>query len=149
MGDNMIPQNLKKTREDLELKQKDLAKFFKLAPSTISGWEIGKDTIPIKRLIKYANHFNLSLDYLFGITDINKEYKPIILDLNVVGKNLRNLRKNKNLTRQQIADKLNTHRAAYSHYENAHNLIPVSFLYELIDIYKDLSIDELFNREKK
>lgn len=67
----------------------------------------------------------------------------------MVGKNLRNLRKNKDLTQQQIADKLNTHRAAYSHYENAHNLIPVSFLYGLIDIYKDLSIDELFNREKK
>ena len=47
----MIPQNLKRTREELELKQKDLAKFFKLSPSTISGWEIGKDTIPIRRLI--------------------------------------------------------------------------------------------------
>ena len=108
----MIPQNLKRTREELELKRKDLAKFFKLSPSTISGWEIGKDTIPIRRLIKYANYFNLSLDYLFGITDINKEYKPITLDLKVIGKNLRNLRKNNTLTQQQIADKLNTHRAA-------------------------------------
>ena len=145
----MIPQNLKRTREELELKQKDLAEFFKLSPSTISGWEIGKDTIPIRRLIKYANYFNLSLDYLFGITDINKEYKPITLDLKVIGKNLRNLRKNNTLTQQQISDKLNTHRAAYSHYENAHNLIPVSFLYGLTHIYEDLSIDKLFNREKK
>ena len=120
-----------------------------MSPSTISGWEIGKDTIPIRRLIKYANYFNLSLDYLFGITDINKEYKPITLDLKVIGKNLRNLRKNNTLTQQQIADKLNTHRAAYSHYENAHNLIPVSFLYGLTHIYEDLSIDKLFNREKK
>ena len=36
----------------------------------VSGWETGKDTIPLKRLIKYANHYNLSLDYLFGLTKI-------------------------------------------------------------------------------
>lgn len=72
----MIIKNLRASREDLDLKQKDIADFFDLHYSTISGWETGKDTIPIKRLIKYANEYSLSLDYLFGIISRNEKYDP-------------------------------------------------------------------------
>ena len=40
--------------------------------TTISGWETGKDTIPLEKLVRYANEFNLSLDYLFGIISRNE-----------------------------------------------------------------------------
>jgi bacteriophage CI repressor helix-turn-helix domain len=63
----MIVKNFKYTRENLGLKQKDLTNLFNVTYSTISGWETGKDTIPLKQLIKYANKYNLSLDYLFGL----------------------------------------------------------------------------------
>ena len=43
----MILKNLRASREDLDLKQKDIADFFDLHFTTISGWETGKDTIPI------------------------------------------------------------------------------------------------------
>ena len=61
----MVIKNFKSSRENLELKQKDIADLFNLHFSTISGWETGKDTIPIERLIDYANEYSLSLDYLF------------------------------------------------------------------------------------
>ena len=61
----MIVENLRNSRENLELKQKDVAEFFGIHFSTVSGWETGKDTIPIERLIDYANEYNYSLDYLF------------------------------------------------------------------------------------
>ena len=51
----MVVKNLRNSREELELKQKDVAEFFDLHFSTISGWETGKDTIPMERLIEYAN----------------------------------------------------------------------------------------------
>ena len=54
----MIVQNLRASREDIDVKQKDVAKFFKLHYSTISGWETGKDTIPIEKLIEYANQYS-------------------------------------------------------------------------------------------
>ena len=85
----MIIQNFKESRELLDLKQKDIAEFFNIHFSTVSGWETGKDTIPLNRLIEYANKYNYSLDYLFGITRYNIEYEPIILDMELLSKNLR------------------------------------------------------------
>lgn len=133
----------------LDIKQKDIAELFKVNFSTVSGWETGKDTIPIKRLIAYANHFNYSLDYLFGLTRHNIEYLPLKIDLEVIARNLRIIRKKNKLTQAQLAKKMNTTQASYSHYENATNIIPTVFLYNLTKIYKPFSIDELLGRKKQ
>ena len=145
----MILKNFKKSREILDIKQKDIAEFFNINYSTVSGWETGKDTIPIRRLIEYANHYNFSLDYLFGLTRINKEYYPVTIDIEHVAKNLRLLRKQNQMTQEEVANKINTSQAAYAHYENNVNLIPTTFLYNLTQIYKPFSIDNLFGRKEK
>ena len=145
----MIIKNLRYTRENLGLKQKDLTTLFNVTYSTISGWETGKDTIPIRRLIVYANHFNYSLDYLFGLTRHNTNYEPLNVDLELIAKNLRIIRKQNKLTQAELAKKLNTTQASYSHYENATNIIPTVFLYNLTKIYKPFSIDELLGRKKQ
>lgn len=116
--------------------------------STVSGWETGKDTIPLRQLIDFANKFNLSLDYLFGLTNKNTIYKPLKIDLNVIEKNLRNIRIKNKKTQSQIANILNTSQSAYAHYENAIYLIPTSFLYSLSKVYKNFSIDLILGREK-
>ena len=145
----MVIKNLRKSRENLELKQKDLAEKYNLHFSTISGWETGKDTIPLERLIEYANEYSLSLDYLFGIVTTNKKYYPIDLDILELAKNLTDLRLKNQFTQTAVAKKLNTSQAAYSHYETATNLIPTAFIYGLTQIYKPFSIDALFNRKKR
>lgn len=145
----MIIKNFKSSRENLEIKQKDIAELFNVHFTTVSGWETGKDTIPIERLVDYANHYNLSLDYLFGIKSYNDEYLPLKLDLEVIAHNLRQIRKKNNLTQEQLAKKMNTTQASYSHYENATNMIPTIFLYNLTKIYKPFSIDELLGRKKQ
>lgn len=144
----MIVKNLRYARENLELKQKEVAEILDVTYSTVSGWETGKDTIPLKQLIKFANKFNLSLDYLFGLKDYNEKYKPLKIDLNVVGKNLKNLRKQNKKTQSQIAKVLNTSQSAYAHYENAINLIPTNFIYSLSNVYRDFSIDLVLGRKK-
>lgn len=116
--------------------------------STVSGWETDKDTIPLRQLIDFANKFNLSLDYLFGLTNKNTIYKPLKIDLNVIGKNLRNIRIKNKKNQSQIANILNTSQSAYAHYENAIYLIPTSFLYSLSKVYKNFSIDLILGREK-
>ena len=145
----MILKNLRASREDLDLKQKDGADFFDLHFSTISGWETGKDTIPIERLIDYANEYSLSLDYLFGIISKNENYEPLEFDLDLLAKNLTELRLKNKVTQVFVAKKLNTSQSAYSHYENAINVIPTTFIYGLTKIYKPFSIDELFGRKKE
>lgn len=134
----------------MDLKQKDFAEMFGVHFATVSGWETGKDTIPLERLIEYANRFNFSLDYLFGITKQNDtSYLPLEIDLNVIAQNLRKIRKSHNLTQEDVAKRINTSQASYAHYENSVNLIPTTFLYNLTDIYKPFSIDKLLGRKKQ
>ena len=144
----MILENLRASREDLDLKQKDIADFFDLHYSTISGWDTWKATIPIERLITYANEYYLSLHYLFAIISKNEKYEPIDFDIEQLAKNLTELRLKNKVTQSFVAKKLNTSQSAYSHYENAVNVIPTSFIYGLTKIYKPFSIDELFGRKK-
>lgn len=145
----MMVKRLRETRENLDLKQVDLIDLFGVTYSTISGWETGKDTIPLKQLVKYANKYNFSLDYLLGLTYNNIEYDALVIDLEVLANNLKRLRKQYGKTQQQIADIINTSQSSYAHYENARNLIPLNFLYNLSKIYKDISIDKILGRKKK
>ena len=145
----MIGNNLKWCREELEMTQKELGYIFGVHESTVSGWETGKDTIPLNRLIEYANKYNYSLDYLFGITRYNMEYEPIILDIELLSKNLRILRKQNKMTQKMVAEKINTTQPSYAHYEIGTNLITTTFLYSLTKIYKPFSIDALFGRKKQ
>lgn len=146
----MIVYNLRNSRENLELKQKEIAEIFNVNYSTVSGWESGKDTIPLERLVDYANHFNFSLDYLFGLTKINDtSYLPLKIDLEIIAQNLRKLRKENNMTQEDIAKRINTSQASYAHYENSVYLIPTAFLYNLTQVYKPFSIDKLLGRKKQ
>ena len=144
----MIVKNLRYSREQLDLKQKDLTELFNVTYSTISGWETGKDTIPLRQLIKYANKYNYSLDYLFGLKNDNEDYEPLEIDLNIIANNLKQIRKENKKTQQYIGDVLNTSSSAYAHYENARYLIPTSFLYNLSYVYKKFSIDKILGRKK-
>lgn len=144
----MIIKKLRHTREDLGLKQKDLTTLFNVTYSTISGWETGKDTIPLRQLIKYANKYNYSLDYLFGLTENNEKYFPLEINLDIISKNLTEIRKKNKKTQAQIAKLLNTSPAGYAHYENSRYLIPTNFIYSLALFYKDFSIDEVLGRKK-
>lgn len=145
----MIVKNFKYTRENLGLKQKDLTNLFNVTYSTISGWETGKDTIPLKQLIKYANKYNLSLDYLFGLNKNNKSYLPLEIDLNIISKNLITIRKKNKKTQEQISKVLNTSSGGYAHYENSRYLIPTNFIYNLALYYDNFSIDEILGRKEK
>lgn len=62
-------------REDNDLKQKDLALYLSVDQSTYSDYENGRINVPIEQLIKIADYYNVSLDYIVGRTEntrINK-----------------------------------------------------------------------------
>ena len=143
-------EKMKEIREEKEMKQREIAEILGVDRSTYAGWETGKDTIPLRRLIEYANHYNFSLDYLFGITNKNDEsYLPLEIDIDLISKNLRILRKRNAMTQEEVAKKINTSQANYAHYENSKNLIPTTFLYSLTLVYKPFSIDKLLGRKKQ
>ena len=50
-------ERLKQIRKEKKLTQKDVAKILNVERSTYTGWENGKDTIPLKKLIKLCNYY--------------------------------------------------------------------------------------------
>ncbi len=68
----MFGENLKLLREDKGLLQRDLAKILMVTSQTISGWEIGRTQPEYDMLIKIADYFKVSVDYLLGHNTTNK-----------------------------------------------------------------------------
>ena len=70
-GDIMskFPSRLRELREKKELLSKDFAKIMNVEPATITNWEKGNRFPKDDVLIKIADYFDCSIDYLLGRTD--------------------------------------------------------------------------------
>lgn len=64
-------------REDKDLTQKQLSKILNCTQQTYSRYETGEITIDINNLIKLADFYNTSTDYLLGLTKETKPYPRI------------------------------------------------------------------------
>ena len=56
------------------LTQKEIAKILNMSQTGYSKYEVGTNDIPTKILIKLAQFYNTSVDYLLGLTDNKKPY---------------------------------------------------------------------------
>lgn len=65
---------IRNLREDRDLYQKDIAKLLGISQQYYSEYENGKRTIPLLHLITLAKFYNVSIDYLVGLTDNSKPY---------------------------------------------------------------------------
>jgi len=142
LGDSyMFNNNLKEARENLEMTQKELGYVFGVHETTVSGWETGKDNIPLTKLVRFCNLYNYSLDFIVGFDRKNKQYNTQIkLDKKKIGSKLKIIRKKLNLTQQQIADECGISQTTYSNYELGINLINTLTLYTICKNHK-ISMD--------
>lgn len=65
----MLFKRIKDLREDNDLFQKDIAKLLGISQQYYSEYENGKRTIPISHLITLAKYYNVSVDYLVGLSN--------------------------------------------------------------------------------
>lgn len=65
----MLHDRIKSLRTELGLNQPELATRLKVSKQTVSNWENGNRTPDNDMLIKIADYFNVSTDYLLGRTD--------------------------------------------------------------------------------
>lgn len=72
-------ERLKEIREDNDYKQIDIANYLGITQVQYSRYETGIRAIPIYHLIKLANYYKTSTDYLIGLTDERKPYPKSIL----------------------------------------------------------------------
>ena len=60
---------IKEIREDNDKTQKELAKILNCSQQVYSNYELGQRDIPTDILIKLAAYYNVSVDYILGLTE--------------------------------------------------------------------------------
>lgn len=70
----MYPR-IKNLREDSDINQTQLAGYLGMSQTGYSKYETGENDIPTQVLIKLANYYHTSIDYLLGLTDNRKPYR--------------------------------------------------------------------------
>ena len=64
-----IGNRIKELRTSKNLTQEDIAKMVKVSKATISNYEKGKVSPPIELLIKLAERYDVSIDWLCGLSN--------------------------------------------------------------------------------
>lgn len=67
-------KRIRDLREDRDLNQTQVAKILGMSQTGYSKYETGENDIPTLVLIKLANFYNTSIDYLLGETDNTKRH---------------------------------------------------------------------------
>lgn len=68
-------ERIRNLREDMDLRQADVAEYLNCSQVAYSYYEIGARDIPTDVLIKLAKYFHCSTDYLLGLSDIKNPYE--------------------------------------------------------------------------
>lgn len=62
-------RRLRDMREDKDLRQREIAEILNVSQTTYSRYESGELDIPSATLIKLADFYGVSVDYILGRTD--------------------------------------------------------------------------------
>ncbi len=62
-------------REDQDLKQRELAEYLHCSQQVYSNYELGERDIPTEVLIRLSEFYNVSVDYILGLTANPKRAK--------------------------------------------------------------------------
>lgn len=62
-------QRIRDLREDHDLKQREIADYLNCSQRVYSNYELGQRDIPTDVLIRLSNFYNVSVDYLLGLTN--------------------------------------------------------------------------------
>ncbi len=67
---------IKSLREDTDLNQTQFAEIIGMSQTGYSKYETGENDIPTGILMKMADYYNTSIDYILGRTDEKSPYPP-------------------------------------------------------------------------
>ncbi|MBR2322630.1 MAG: helix-turn-helix transcriptional regulator [Clostridia bacterium] len=68
-------KRIRDLREDSDLNQTQIAKMLGMSQTGYSKYETGENDIPTAILIRLADFYNVSIDYLLGQTDVKERNK--------------------------------------------------------------------------
>jgi repressor LexA len=86
MAKTIVAERIRILRENAGLSQGKLANIFEIDQPAVYRYESGNSFPPFAVLLKYADRFDVSLDYIFGRTDQPQgklyHYEPDLIDDN-------------------------------------------------------------------
>lgn len=62
-------QRIQDLRTDADMSQRQLSEILHISQRSYSHYETGSRNIPVEMLIRLANYYDISVDYLIGRTD--------------------------------------------------------------------------------
>ena len=154
----IIEERIFYLRDKLGYTQAELACNLGVSRSLVNNWENGYANISLKQLIKLASFYQVPLDYLLGIVDeidIHGYHFVNNINLEEIGKKLREIRKSEHLTQEKFAQRLDTKRSSISYYEIGKMMISTADLKQICEVfgvsadYVVGNIDTNIKREKK
>ena len=139
---------LKDIREDKDINQEKMADILGVKRSTYSLWELGVNIIPLNYLVAYADYFDLSLDYVLNLTN-NRKSKNLIkgLNLKTLGKNIKLVRVNNELSQENIAQMLGVSQACIAKYEKGTIMISTINLFNFCKEF-NISLNKICGKGK-
>ena len=63
------PERMRELRQDNDLSQQDIAKILGVAQTSYSQYELYRRPMPIEYLVALCKFYNVSSDYMLGLTD--------------------------------------------------------------------------------
>ena len=139
---------IKELRDYYDKTQQEMADILNVGRSTYAGWENGIDSIPLLKLNELCNYYEISLDYICGLTNNKKINKnKTVIDMVNIGIKLKEIRTLNKDTQDTTAKAISIDQSTYSRYEQGQTMITV---YQLIEFAKhyNVSIDYICNKSK-
>lgn len=128
---------LKDLREDHFYTQHQLCDKLNILRSTYSKYELEINTVPLDILCKLSNLYQVSIDYICGITNYRQPYgKYKEFNYSTLLENIKKLRLEKDYTQEQLSNELSCGQNTISEYENGERKISIDFVILLSKFYK-------------
>jgi transcriptional regulator with XRE-family HTH domain len=67
-------ERIRALREDSDQTQAQIAQLLKVGQRTYCDYELGKTRIPVDSLIVLAKLYNVSMDYICGLSDVKGHF---------------------------------------------------------------------------
>lgn len=138
-------------REKKELSQREVATILHVSKSTYARWETGEQVIPLIHLNNFCKYFKVTMDYVLNLSNQNNFNNNIYnqeINKNIIGKNIKSVRKKYQLTQKELAKAINTSQSTISSYEKGKTLVLTVFIYNLA-LNFNLSVDKICDRNKE
>lgn len=140
---------MKEIRLDSDKKQQEVAEHLGIKRSTYAVLENNHNVIPLRRLNDFANYFDVSIDYVLGLTDVKKyENSKDEIDREKTRQRLRQVRNENNYTQTKLAKFLNTSPSVWCDYERGRYLVSTTFIYQFAKKF-NVSVDWLLGKTEE